>query len=113
MGAAGADRSIDLGTTGGQRGLDRRRPFLVRGNARQPSRKAIRYTQDGGKVTGASPGSSDVALTVEDNGHGDSEADGIACSSASIACRLRGGRLRLGLAIVREIAMSHRAEGPR
>ena len=105
-------RHIDLGYDGeGAPAWIEGDPFLVRDMLGNLLDNAIRYTQRGGQVTVRVMSSADtVALSVEDNGPGipEQERERVferfyrALGTGTEGCGL-------GLAIVREIALSHRA----
>jgi two-component system sensor histidine kinase TctE len=106
-------RNIDLGYDGvDSAGWIEGDSFLVREMLGNLLDNAIRYTQNGGQVTvRVATGGSDVALTVEDNGPGIAEADRERVFERFYRVLGSGADgCGLGLAIVREIAMSHRAE---
>lgn len=106
-------RSIDLGYDGpaGAAWIEGD-PFLARDLLGNLLDNAIRYTQQGGQVTvRVAAGPAAVTLEVEDNGPGipGSERERV----FERFYRVLGTRAEgcgLGLAIVREIALSHRAE---
>lgn len=106
-------RNIDLGFEGppGEAPIDGD-PFLLREMLNNLLDNAIRYTQQGGRVTvRVSTRDGKIALSVEDNGPGVPEAERErvferfyrVLGTATEGCGL-------GLAIVREIALGHRAE---
>lgn len=106
-------RSIDLGYDGeGGAAWIEGDSFLVRDLLGNLLDNAIRYTQQGGQVTvWVTVGPAAVALSVEDNGPGIPELERERVFERFY--RVLGTRAEgcgLGLAIVREIALSHRAE---
>jgi two-component system sensor histidine kinase TctE len=106
-------RSIDLGYDGeGGAGWIEGDSFLVRDMLGNLLDNAIRYTQQGGQVTvRVAVGPAAVALSVEDNGPGIPELERERVFERFY--RVLGTRAEgcgLGLAIVREIALGHRAE---
>jgi len=106
-------RSIDLGYDGeGGAAWIEGDSFLVRDLLGNLLDNAIRYTQQGGHVTvRVAAGPAAVALSVEDNGPGIPEPERERVFERFY--RVLGTRAEgcgLGLAIVREIALSHRAE---
>jgi two-component system sensor histidine kinase TctE len=106
-------RSIDLGYDGeeGAAWIEGD-PFLVRDMLGNLLDNAIRYTQRGGQVTVRVTGSSQtVALSVEDNGPGIPESERERVFERFYRVLGTGTEgCGLGLAIVREIALSHHAE---
>jgi len=86
--------------------------FLVREMLGNLIDNAIRYTQSGGQVTvRVAAARNDVVLTVEDNGPGIPESERQRVFERFYRVLGSGAEgCGLGLAIVREIAMSHRAE---
>jgi two-component system sensor histidine kinase TctE len=106
-------RSIDLGYDGeeGAAWIEGD-PFLVRDMLGNLLDNAIRYTQRGGQVTVRVTGSSHtVALSVEDNGPGIPESERERVFERFYRVLGTGTEgCGLGLAIVREIALSHHAE---
>ena len=106
-------RRIDLGYDGeGGGAWIEGDSFLVRDLLGNLLDNAIRYTQQGGQVTvRVAVGPAAVALSVEDNGPGIPELERERVFERFY--RVLGTRAEgcgLGLAIVREIALSHRAE---
>jgi two-component system sensor histidine kinase TctE len=106
-------RSIDLGYDGeGGAAWIEGDSFLVRDMLGNLLDNAIRYTQQGGQVTvRVTVGPNAVALSVEDNGPGIPEHERERVFERFY--RVLGTRTEgcgLGLAIVREIALGHRAE---
>ena len=106
-------RCIDLGYDGeGGGAWIEGDSFLVRDLLGNLLDNAIRYTQQGGQVTvRVAVGPAAVALSVEDNGPGIPELERERVFERFY--RVLGTRAEgcgLGLAIVREIALSHRAE---
>jgi two-component system sensor histidine kinase TctE len=106
-------RSIDLGYDGeeGAAWIEGD-PFLVRDMLGNLLDNAIRYTQRGGQVTVRVTGNSHtVALSVEDNGPGIPESERERVFERFYRVLGTGTEgCGLGLAIVREIALSHHAE---
>lgn len=106
-------RSIDIGYDGEDAAAwIEGDSFLVRDMLGNLLDNAIRYTQQGGQVTvRVAVGPDAVALSVEDNGPGIPELERERVFERFY--RVLGTRVEgcgLGLAIVREIALSHRAE---
>lgn len=106
-------RSIDVGYDGGDAAAwIEGDSFLVRDMLGNLLDNAIRYTQQGGQVTvRIAVGPNAVALSVEDNGPGIPELERERVFERFY--RVLGTRVEgcgLGLAIVREIALSHHAQ---
>jgi len=108
-------RHIDLGydSEGGTAWIEGD-SFLVRDMLGNLLDNAIRYTQHGGQVTvRVTEGMDAVVLTVEDNGPGIPEQERERVFERFYRDRVLGTGTEgcgLGLAIVREIALSHRAK---
>ena len=106
-------RSIDLGYEGGDGAAwIEGDPFLVRDLLGNLLDNAIRYTQRGGQVTVRLSASADtLTLSVEDDGPGIPEQDRERVFERFYRVLGTGTEgCGLGLAIVREIALSHRAQ---
>ncbi len=106
-------RSIDVGYDGEDAAAwIEGNPFLARDMLGNLLDNAIRYTQQGGQVTvRVAVGPAAVALSVEDNGPGIPELERERVFERFY--RVLGTRVEgcgLGLAIVREIALSHHAQ---
>jgi len=107
------ERHIDLGYDGeGAAAWIEGDPFLVRDMLGNLLDNAIRYTQQGGHVTVRVTSSAEtVALSVEDNGPGIPEQERERVFERFYRVLGTGtDGCGLGLAIVREIALSHHAE---